>query len=106
MLEEINKYKELTEYSKWIKAYEETIEAQADKEPKKYREYITEKTKWMIDQRDEAAVEGREEEEKLLTKQLRKAVKQDKEDWMNNTIKEAAQDDDIWEGMRNNRQRL
>ena len=31
---------------------------------------------------------------------MRKAAKQDKEDWMDNTLREAAQDDDVWEGMQ------
>ena len=70
MLEEINKYRDLTDYAKWIKSYNETTEAQEEKEPKKYREYISEKTKWMIDKRDEATAEGRVEEERQLTKQI------------------------------------
>ena len=100
MLDEINKYNELTSYTKWIKAYKDTTIAQEEKEPKKYREYISEKTKWLIDQRDNAQEEGRIEEERSLSKQLRKAAKQDKEDWTNNTIKEAVQEDETWEGMQ------
>ncbi len=43
MLEEINKCRDLTDYAKWIKSYNETTEAQEEKEPKKYREHISEK---------------------------------------------------------------
>ena len=72
MLDEINKYNDLTSYTKWIKAYNDTTIAQEEKEPKKYREYISEKTKWLIDQRDNAQEEGRIEEERSLSKQIKK----------------------------------
>ena len=67
MLKEINTYNDLSRYAKWTKAYQETTMATEDKEKKQYREYISERTKWLIDRRDEEEENGNTEEATLLT---------------------------------------
>ena len=50
MLREINQHNDLTSYAKWTAAYKETTMETEDKQSKQYREYISEKTKWLIEE--------------------------------------------------------
>ena len=54
----------MTEYASWVNANTSLVEGQEETDPKLYKDFISEKTKWLLDQRDEASKNDLKEEEK------------------------------------------
>ena len=89
----------LKDYESWIEANESVVAAHEQREPRIWREYISDETKRLIEQRDAAVWYGGEEAGKPIQKLIKKQVEKDKENWADMLTQENLGEKELWQGI-------
>ena len=90
----------LKSHGSWKMANEEIVKGQEKKEPNKWKEWISKETRELILERRRALDNEEEEREKSLKKLIRKAIKEDKDKWIDEMTKAELGVKEQWQGMR------
>ena len=99
ILQELKSANSLNNYAQWVKANEKVVNGMETKKPKKWKEYISEDTKWLIEQRDIATWYTDEESAKEINRRIRKQIKEDKKAWIDEITKKTDDCKEMWQGI-------